>query len=131
MEFVYEIATERSLEDTFKALQVALKENGFGTLFSLNFKDKFKEHDLPYEKDFYVLEVCNPIYAHQILGISENIGYFLPCKVVLHKVNEITRIGMLKPTALIHMVSDNMEAFDLAKAVEERIILSIQSLDAY
>lgn len=131
MEFVYEIKTDRSLDETLKALQASLKENGFGTLFSLNFKDKFEEHNLPFDEDFYVLEVCNPGYAHKILDISMQVGYFLPCKVVLYKNDNVTKIGMVKPTALIHMVSDAVAAFDLAKEVEERIITSIQSIEAY
>lgn len=127
MDFIFETNSSKNVYDTLQDVKVALKSNGFGTLFELNFKDKFAEHEIEYDEDFYVIEVCNPHFAKKVLEISQNIGYFLPCKVVVYDNDGTTKIGMVKPTALIHMVTEEMVAFDVAKEVEDIIMKSLQN----
>jgi uncharacterized protein (DUF302 family) len=121
MEFVFEIESEFSFDKTIEEVKKALKEKKFGTLFELNFKDKFAEHELEYDKNFQVLEVCNPVYALKVLNISKHIGYFLPCKVVVYEEDDKVFVGMIKPSALIHMVTDDYDAYQLAHEVEDII----------
>lgn len=125
MDFIMELETELSVPEALVQVKTSLKQNGFGTLFELNFKDKFAEHEIKYDRDFYVLEVCNPHFAKKVLDISQHIGYFLPCKVVIFDLDGQTKIGMLKPTALIHMVTDDIDAYELAHEVEKIISESI------
>jgi len=128
MEFIYEHASSLNLKETLDKVKSTLKENGFGTLFELNFKDKFKEHDIEFAHNFYVLEVCNPKLAKQVLDISMDIGYFLPCKVVVYEKSEGVFVGMMKPTSMIHMVSENIEAMEVARKVEEIISDSLRTV---
>ncbi len=121
-----EVKSKYDLKTTLIKVKESLKENGFGTLFELNFKDKFDEHNLEYDKNFYVLEVCNPIYAKKILDISDDVGYFLPCKVVVYEKDDNIVIGMMKPSEMLHMITDNKEAMKIAKEVEEIIMKSME-----
>lgn len=121
----FEITSKYNLEESVTKVKASLKENGFGTLFELNFKDKFEEHHLTYPNNYYVLEVCNPKFAKRILDISQDIGYFLPCKVVVYEENDKVIIGTLKATEMLHMVTDNKEAMAIAKEVEDIIIKSL------
>jgi uncharacterized protein (DUF302 family) len=120
----YEIVSKDDLLTTVDKVKVALKENGFGTLYELNFKDKFLEHGLDYPNDFFVLEVCNPSYARKILEISKDVGYFLPCKVVVYEDDGV-KIGMIKPSEMLHMITDKSEAVDIAKEVESILMKSM------
>ena len=126
MEFVLEKISPYSVSETIKRVKESLKENGFGTLFELNFKDKFAEHDMSFEDDFHVLEVCNPGQAKKILDIARHVGYFLPCKVVIFNEEDTVKVGMLKPTAMIHMLSDDVDTYDIAHEVELTITKSIE-----
>ncbi|MGG1811731.1 MAG: DUF302 domain-containing protein [Bacillota bacterium] len=84
-------------------------------------KDKLQEKGIEFEKEFKVLEVCNPIEAQRVLSENNMAGYFLPCKIVVYEDKGHTHIGMPRPTALISMLNDNkME--NLAKDIEERLI---------
>lgn len=40
MNLIYEKSTNKTLEEALKALEENLKENNFGILWQLNFKDK-------------------------------------------------------------------------------------------
>lgn len=114
----YEIISKDDLETTLKKVKSTLKDHGFGTLFELNFKQKFAEHGIDYPSDYYVIEVCNPGYARRILDISSDVGYFLPCKVVIYETDQV-RIGMIKPSEMLYLVTDNPEAMQVAKEVED------------
>ena len=126
MNFIYEGVSKYSLSDTLIKVKSTLKENGFGTLFELNFKDKFAEHALAFENNFYVLEVCNPGQAKKILDISLDIGYFLPCKVVIYEKDKKVIVGMPRPTALLQMIVEDERANTVAKEVETVIISSLE-----
>lgn len=122
----FEIKSKYNLQETLTKVKTSLKSNGFGTLFELNFKDKFKEHDMEYPNNYYVLEVCSPKFAKKILDISQDIGYFLPCKVVVYEDGDDVIIGMMKPTAMLHMVTSDKQAVEIARQVEQIIIKSFE-----
>lgn len=128
MEFLFEHEVDLNLIEALPKVKASLKSNGFGTLFELNFKTKFEEHGLSYPNDYYVLEVCNPKLARQILDVSETIGYFLPCKVVVRSNGNKTVIGMIKPAVLLHMVTDDPMAKKIATEVETIIRQSIMDI---
>lgn len=122
--FNYTVETKKSVEEAISALEINLKEEKFGILWMFDIKEKLEEKGLEFEKEFKVLEVCNPQEAQKVLIENEMAGYFLPCKVVVYESNGKTKIGMPKPTSLIRMLNDDkMEKF--AKDIEDRLISCI------
>lgn len=71
-----------------------------------------------------ILEICNPQEAARVLSENLLAGYFLPCKIVVYKENETTKIGMPKPTMLVSMMN-NEELKNLAEDIEKRLIFCI------
>ena len=88
MNIVYEKSTDKNLNDAIKSLENNLKENGFGVLWQLNFKDKLQEEGLEIKEDFVILEVCNPKVAKEVLEKNIHIGYVMPCKMVVRSEND-------------------------------------------
>ena len=122
--FDYTVETEKNMDEAIKDLETSLKEEKFGVLWTFDIKEKLQEKGLEFEKEFKVLEVCNPQEAQKVLNENEMAGYFLPCKIVVYEKNGKTKIGMPKPTSLINMLNDNkMEQF--AKDIEDRLIVCI------
>lgn len=121
MKMNYEVKTDKSFEITVEDLKKNLSNNGFGVLWELNFKDKLKEKKLDFDKNFKVLEVCDPKQAKDILEKNIEAGYFLPCKMVVYEDNNSVFMGMTKPTSLIEMLDDN-ELSSIAKELEEKLI---------
>ena len=122
--FDYTVETEKNMDEAIKDLEASLKEEKFGVLWTFDIKEKLQEKGLEFEKEFKVLEVCNPQEAQKVLNENEMAGYFLPCKIVVYEKNGKTNIGMPKPTSLISMLNDDkMEQF--AKDIEDRLIVCI------
>ncbi|MGB3159998.1 MAG: DUF302 domain-containing protein [Carnobacterium sp.] len=120
MGIVYEEKTNKSLNEAIQVLEEKLKENNFGVLWQLNFKDKLTEKGLDFEDDFVVLEVCNPKQAKEVLEKNSHIGYVLPCKMVVRTEKNQTYIGMTSPETLIGLF-DELELKDIAKDVEKSL----------
>ncbi len=121
MKMNYEVKTDKSFEIAVEDLKKNLSNNGFGVLWELNFKDKLKEKKLDFDKNFKVLEVCDPKQAKDILEKNIEAGYFLPCKMVVYENNDSVFMGMTKPTSLIEMLGDK-ELSSTAKELEDKLI---------
>lgn len=119
--FDYTVETEKDVEKAIEDLETSLKEEKFGVLWTFDIKDKLQEKGLEFEKEFKVLEVCNPHEAQKVLNENEMAGYFLPCKIVVYEKDGKTKMGMPKPSSLISMLGDP-ELERIAKDIEERLI---------
>ncbi|SEK56624.1 Uncharacterized conserved protein, DUF302 family [Carnobacterium iners] len=117
MDIVYEKRTDKSLNEAIHSLEENLKENNFGILWQLNFKNKLAEKGLDLKDDFVVLEVCNPKQAKEVLEKNIHVGYVLPCKMVVRTEGDKTYIGMTSPEKLIGLF-DELELSVIAKSVE-------------
>lgn len=124
MELRYEKVTDKSFDETVKSITESLKEKKFGVLWQLNFKDKMAEHGIDFPNNFMVLEVCNPQKANEVLTKHIEMGYFLPCKMVVYEKDGTVRIGTARPEILMGMAGyDNLG--DVASEVEKILIEAI------
>ena len=126
MGIVYEKSTNKSLTEAISSLESNLKESGFGILWQLNFKDKLQEKGLEFKDDFVILEVCNPKQAKEVLEENIQIGYVLPCKMVVRREGDKTYIGMTSPEVLIGLF-EGSDLKEVAKKVEESLKNSIEA----
>ncbi len=128
MSVVYEKSTNKNVTEAILSLKENLKTNNFGVLWELNFKDKIEESNLTFKEDYVILEVCNPGYAKQVLEVNYQIGYALPCKMVVRSQDGQTYIGMMDPGSLISMFNEpNLEHIvsDVSKALKSSIDASV------
>jgi len=126
MNIKYEVKSEKSFDEAVESLKKSLSENKFGVLFELNFKDKLKEKGLEFKSNFKILEVCNPVQAQEVLSKNIEVGYFLPCKMVVYEKEGSVYIGMVKPTEIIQMIGSE-EILAIAKDIENVLKKSIDS----
>lgn len=126
MDIRYEKSTKKSFTEAVESITNSLKERKFGVLWQLNFKDKMAEHDIDFPNNFMILEVCNPHTANEVLSAHIEVGYFLPCKVVVYEKNGEVFIGTAKPGMLIGMMGYE----DLDSVANEVEAVLIESIDA-
>lgn len=122
--FHYTVETAKSPEQAILALEANLKEEKFGVLWQLNMKEKLKEKGVELDRDYHILEVCNPVEAKRVLTENLLVGYFLPCKIAVYSDEGITKIGLPKPSALIGFVENEVLA-GIAQDAETRLISAI------
>lgn len=127
MNIKYEVKSEKSFDEAVESLKKSLSENKFGVLYELNFKDKLKEKGLEFDSNFKILEVCNPVQAQEVLNRNIEIGYFLPCKMVVYEKEGSVYIGMIKPTELIQIIGSEEEIIATAKDIENVLKKSIDA----
>ncbi|WP_349409197.1 DUF302 domain-containing protein [Pseudalkalibacillus sp. SCS-8] len=119
--FHYTVMTDKDINEACETLEAQLKEEQFGVLWDFDLKSKLNEKGLDFNKEFRVLEVCNPKEAQRVLNQNLMVGYFLPCKMVVYKDGDQTKIGMPKPTSLVTMV-DDQEITAMAEDIEKRLV---------
>lgn len=116
----YEVVTPKNFESALKDVIDNLSKVGFGVLWKLNFKEKLIEKGLEFDRNFMILEVCNPHKAKEVLSRHIDVGYFLPCRVVVYEDGENVRIGMLNTGELLGMLGYD-DISDLADEVQKTL----------
>lgn len=124
MSFHYTVETDKSIDETVKALETTLKEEKFGVLWDFDLTAKLQEKGMDFDSPYRVLEVCNPKEADRVLKEDKVIGYFLPCKIVVYEDAGNTKIGLPKPTTLIEL-ANNEKLTEIATDIENRLIRCI------
>ncbi|WP_019416193.1 DUF302 domain-containing protein [Paenisporosarcina sp. TG20] len=122
--FDYTVVTSKTVADAVRSLEENLKEEKFGVLWNFDLTAKLQEKGVDFDIPYTVLEVCNPHEAKRVLSENLLVGYFLPCKIVVYKDGNTTKIGLPKPTMLIEMIQDN-KIKGIAQDIEKRLISSI------
>jgi len=122
----YEIETNKSFEAALESIINSLEEQKFGVLWKLNFKDKLKEKGIEFDNNFMILEVCNPQKAEEVLSRHLDVGYFLPCKLVVYEEKGTVKIGMINPDKLIGLLNYE-DLSETAKEVKNIMITAINN----
>lgn len=122
--FAYSVATDKEFSQAVSDLKQALGEIKFGVLWELDVPAKLKEKGVEYRGQFRILEVCNPHHAKKALETNIQVGYFLPCKIVVYQENGRTRMGMVRPSVLVDMLADEgLRSF--AAEVEQALVSAL------
>jgi len=122
----YELTTSKSFDEAVTSITKSLEEQKFGVLWKLNFKDKLKEKGIDFDSNFMILEVCNPHKAKEVLTSHIDVGYFLPCKVVVYEEAGSVKIGMMNPETLIGMLGYE-DLKNTAKEVQDIMVTAINN----
>jgi uncharacterized protein (DUF302 family) len=101
----------RTLRGDFDAVVAkvtqGLKDQGFGVLTEIDVAATLKQKlgvDMP---RYRILGACNPSFAHQAIGVEENIGVMLPCNVVVRdKSGGNIEIAAIDPRAAMAQIGN-------------------------
>ena len=118
-----------SFDDATDRVKEALKEQDFGIITEINMVEKLKESIANVEiKPYKILGACNPEFAYQTLLVEENIGLFLPCKILVKQVDKnTTEVVMVNPSVLMQMLG-NEKLTKVADEVTNRFKKAMESL---
>ncbi len=119
---------EGTIESVTMALKESLKAEGFDVVTEMDMDKTLKEKIEVNFKPYRIFGVCNATYAYKILRVDENIGVFLPCKMVLKQMDEKTvEVVSLNPSALMQMMG-NMDLIQVADQVTLKLKRVVENL---
>ena len=126
---MYRRKSNRSVDDVFADIESAAKAEGFGVLHHYDFRKILDSKGFPIDKECRVLEVCNPRQASEVLATDMALNMALPCRLSIYEDGSgATIVGMIPPTQMLALVSDDPRIADAARSVEqamERIVESV------
>ena len=113
---------EGSFEEVTVKTKTALKNNGFGVVTETDMDKKLKSKlDNVELKPYKILGVCNPSSAYKSIQTEDNIGLFLPCKVLIKDIgNGKVEVVMVDPSLLMAPL-DNKELDTIAEDVTTKL----------
>jgi uncharacterized protein (DUF302 family) len=115
------VATEKTIERAAKDLEEAVTRNKFGVLHINDLKATMKNKGIDFPHECRIFEVCNPQKANAVLTNDMSLNMALPCRISVWEENGQVKIGTLKPTELLSVLSDAEELKAVAEEVEDTI----------
>lgn len=121
----YTVDTPKSFEQASADLDAAVKRHGFGVMHVHDLGNTLRSKGQNFAEQCRVFEVCNPAQAARVLASDMQMNMALPCRISVYTEQGQTRIGMIKPTELLAMLSKDPALSQVAKEVDEKTTLMI------
>ena len=119
---LYIVETTKDVETAARDLEAAVKRNKFGVLHVHNLQQTLKEKGIDFPNACQIFEVCNPQQATKVLTANMAVNMALPCRVSVYQEGGKTKIGTIRPTALLSIFPNAQDLKAVAEEVEEQII---------
>ncbi len=118
-----------SIPEAIETLEIKLKEYEFGVLSTMEMHKILKEKVGADIEPYYILKVCNPKYAEQMLQLDRSVGMYLPCSIVLRELEAKHKIEveiLHVPNLLSQLNNSGIEkiAFEI-QTIFEKIIINL------
>jgi uncharacterized protein (DUF302 family) len=113
--------TSKSVEQAVSDVEASVKRHGFGVLHTYDFGAILRSKGLEIPDECHVLEVCNPKQASEILRNDMSVNLALPCRISVYRDAGQTKVGMLRPTAILGLISESAELTRAAEEVEQTV----------
>jgi len=126
--FYFSKTMDGTVDQATEKVKSALKEQGFGIVTELDMHKTLNEK-LGKDMGVYrILGACNAKFAWETLQKEENIGVFLPCKVLIkEQQNNQVEVVAVNPSELMKMLN-NPELTGVANEVSQRFKDALRQL---
>jgi uncharacterized protein (DUF302 family) len=115
------LESKKSVAEAATDLEAAVKRNGFGVLHVYDLKATLHSKGVELPQECRILEVCNPAQAAKVLASDMTLNLALPCRVSVYEDAGVTRIGMIRPSSLLGLLSEDPSLAATAEEVESAI----------
>jgi uncharacterized protein (DUF302 family) len=122
---LYIVETTKDVETAARDLEEAVKRNKFGVLHVHDLQKTLKEKGVDFPNACKILEVCNPHRAVQVLGVNMTVNMALPCRISVYRDGGKTKLGMIRPTALLALFPGSADLKAVAEEVERETMRMI------
>jgi uncharacterized protein (DUF302 family) len=117
----YIVATTKSVAEAARDLETAAQKHGFGVLHVYDLQDTLARKGYPIAAQCRIFEVCNPKQAAQVLSRDMRLNAALPCRISVFEDHGATKIGTIRPSEMLGMLSPDRRLAEIAAGVEASI----------
>lgn len=121
----YIVESDKSPDAAAEALEKAVKRHNFGVLHVHDLKATLQGKGFDFPNECRVFEVCNPKQAVGVLTNNMALNMALPCRISVYQEDGKTKIGMIRPKAMLSQLSPDPELQSIAEQVEAETIAMI------
>jgi uncharacterized protein (DUF302 family) len=121
----YLVDTPKSFEAAASDLEQAVTHHGFGVLHVHDLAATLRAKGVPFQEQCRIFEVCNPKIAGRVLSADMRLNMALPCRISVFTEGGQTRIGLIRPVAMLSALSPDPALVDVAREVERATIAMV------
>ena len=121
----YIVESNKPFEQAAADLDTAVKRHGFGVLHVHDIGNTLRGKGVAFEPQCRVFEVCNPLQASKVMAADMRLNMALPCRISVYTEAGKTRIGMIKPAAILASLSQDPVLATVAREVEQQTMRMI------
>ena len=114
----YIVSSAKPFEAVCQDLATRVAAHKFGVLHVHDLRATMNAKGVPFEKNVRIFEVCNPIKARQVLDTNLMYNMGLPCRISVWEESGAVHVGMINPSALMSLLSEDPSLKPVADEVE-------------
>lgn len=121
----YIVESDKSFEQASSDLEASVIRNGFGVLHIHDLGETLRSKGIDFAENCRVFEVCNPQQAAKVLAADMRLNMALPCRISVYTDKGKTRIGLIRPAAMLSGLSAEQSIEDVAREVEAKTVTMV------
>ncbi len=103
----FQVRLNVSYDEAVQRATVALKEEGFGILTTIDVKDTLKQKLNADFRRYVILGACNPPLAHRALNADLDVGLLLPCNVIVYEQDSGAVVSLVDPLVMLGVITNS------------------------
>jgi uncharacterized protein (DUF302 family) len=123
----YIVESPKPFEQAAADLEAAVGEHGFGVLHVHDLGATLRAKGIDFAEQCRVFEVCNPGQAAKVLSADMKLNMALPCRISVYTEQGATRIGLIRPAAMLSALSTDPALADVAAEVEQQTMRMVDA----
>lgn len=118
----YIVESDKSFYEVTFDLEPVIQRLGFSVLQAHDFGEMLRSKDIDFDDECKVFEIFNFRQTEKLLAQDMRLSLALPWRISVYTENGATKIGLIKPTALLATLVPAADWARLAREIEERAI---------
>ena len=114
----HRVETGKPFDQASVDLEAAVGKHGFGILHVHDLGATLRGKGIEFEEECRVYEVCNPGHAAKVLSTDMSLNMVLPCRISVYTEQGATKIGFVRPVAMLSALSRDPGLVRVAEEVE-------------
>jgi len=118
----YIVESSKSFSEVIFDLEPVVQRLGFEILHTQDLGETLRRRDIDCDEDCQVFDICNYRQLEKLLSIDLRLSLALPWRISVFTENGATKIGLIRPEAMLALFGQNTELNRVGQEIEERMI---------